>query len=319
MTPFISRRRINMTANRKKIYLMVSSQLPGLQRQDFLDQMPELNIIADVEPVFIFNQPAADVTLGVWIKLAKEIHQRLDRADGFIIIHGVDNLLYTSSALSFLLQNLTKPVVFTGGQGIIDSKKLEIRANLINAVQTTTFNLTEVYLMFGNRLLRANQAQQSLERSLNVFTAPDSGILGRIDFSIRIFDKVVLKNKGKTKFFDQLSDKIEIIKISPTLNLKTLAKRLADREGIIVNAEYYQNLPQDLLFLFEKITPDIPVVIWTNQIGSPIIAPKNILLINNMTWETTVTKFMWALTQGKSLAKIKELMQKGIAGEIIYQ
>ena len=192
-----------------------------------------------------------------------------------------------------------------------------MRANLINASQTTHFNFTEVCLMFGNRLLRANQARQSLEKSLNVFTAPLNAVLGRIDFSIRIFDKLALNNKGKTKLFDQLSDQVEIIRITPVLNLKILAKRLVDREGIIVNAKYYQELPRDLMFLFEKITPDLPVVIWTNRIQALPIAPKNIILINNLTWETTVTKFMWAVGQSTNAQKVKELMLKDVAGEII--
>jgi len=297
---------------------MIASQSAGLQPKDWLSSMPELNIIADIEPVFVFKHSAADITPEVWLRLAKEIYQRLDKADGFVILHGIDNLLYTSAALSFLLQNLPKPIIFTGGQQIMpDGKKFEIRANLINAVQTANYKIGEVGLMFGNRLIRANQASQSLEKSLNVFNCPINAILGRIDFSIRIFEKALAKSQGKPKLFEQLSDKIEIIRVSPTLNLKTLSKRLSDREGIIVNAKYYQNLPQDLMFLFEKITPDTPVIIWTNQINNPIIAPKNILLINNMTWEACVTKFMWAVTQAKSLAKIKELMETDIAGEII--
>ena len=307
-----------MAQKGQKIYLMVVSESPGMQKKDWLSQMPELRIIADLEPVFIFDQPSVNITPEVWLKLAREIHQRLDSAGGFVILHGVDNLLFTSSALSFLLQNLTKPIVFTGTQfGSLQSRRVEMRANLINASQTTHFNFTEVCLMFGNRLLRANQARQSLEKSLNVFTAPLNAVLGRIDFSIRIFDKLALNNKGKTKLFDQLSDQVEIIRITPVLNLKILAKRLVDREGIIVNAKYYQELPRDLMFLFEKITPDLPVVIWTNRIQALPIAPKNIILINNLTWETTVTKFMWAVGQTTNAQKVKELMLKDVAGEII--
>jgi L-asparaginase len=307
-----------MIKSPKKIYLMVCSQPAGLQHKDWLASMPELNIIANVEPVFVFKQPAADITPEIWIKLAKEIYQRLDKASGFIVLHGVDNLLYSSSALSFLLQSLTAPVIFTGAQQRPrEGKKLEIRANLINAAQTASYGLGEVCLMFGNRLLRANQARESLEKSLNVFTTPPSGVLGRIDFSIRIFEKVAIKNKGKTKLFDKLSEKVEIIRIRPTFNLKTLSRRLADKEGVILSAKYYQHLPRDLMFLLEKIVPDIPVAIWSNQISNLTIAPKNIFLINNMTWETTITKFIWAVAQSKNINKVKELMARDIAGEIM--
>ena len=88
--------------------------LAGKQK-DWLKSMPELGIIADVEPVFVFDQNSVDITPAVWIKLAQEIHQRMDQATGFVVLHSVDNLLYTAAALSFMLQNLTKPIIFTGG------------------------------------------------------------------------------------------------------------------------------------------------------------------------------------------------------------
>lgn len=298
---------------------MVASQPFGLQPKDWLDQTKELNIIADIEPVLLFKKAGADVTPDLWLKLAKEIYSRIDSADGFVILHGIDNLLYTASALSFLLQNLNKPVIFTGSQSNpADTKKLEIRANLINSVQSANYNITEVCLMFGNRLLRANQASRSLEESLNVFTAPAPSILGRIDFSIRIFEKAALQNSGKVKFFDKLNDKIEIIQLNPFLSPKALAKQVSDKEGIVVNANIYQTLPEDLIFLLEKITRDTPVVIWSKKISSMVLASKNIIVVNNLTWETTVTKFMWATAQTKNISKIKELMAKDIAGEIIY-
>ena len=295
---------------------MVTSQPVGIKKKDWLDSMPELGIIADVQPVFVFQKLSADITPDVWVKLAREIYNNFDKAAGFVVLHGADNLLYTSSALSFLLQNLTKPIIFTGSHGL-DTKKQEVRANLINATQGATSGLNEVALMFGNRLLRANIASQGIEESLNIFTTPINGVLGRIDFSIRIFDQAITKNKGKVRLFDKINDKVEIIQSSPVINLKALAKRVTDKEGIIVNMSNYQDLPQDLMFFLEKITTDIPVIVWTNQPQVKILAPKNVLLINNLTWETTVVKFMWVLGQTKSIKQIKELMGKEVAGEII--
>ncbi|MBI3290929.1 asparaginase [Candidatus Falkowbacteria bacterium] len=307
-----------MVTSSKKVYIMVCSESLALRNKDWLSQMPELGIIALVEPVFVFEERSSDITPEVWIKLAEEIHQRTDKASGFVVIHGLDNLLYTSSALSILLQNLTKPIVFTGAQAELPTiKRFDIRANLINAVQAATFDFTEVALMFGNRLLRANQAVRTNDQSLNLFTVPVNSVLGRIDFSIRIFDKIAARNKGKTKLFGQLSNRVEIIEINPVLNLRNLTKKLIDRDGIIINAAKYQNIPHDLMFLLEKITTDMPVVIWSEQITDFVLTPKNIILINNMTWESAVIKFSWALTQSKNLKKIKELMNKDIAGEIV--
>lgn len=291
--------------------------LAGKQK-DWLSAMPELGIIADVEPVFVFDQNSVDITPDIWIKLAQEIHKRMDEATGFVVLHSVDNLLYTSAALSFMLQNLTKPIIFTGGFfNETKNKKVDIRANLINASQAAGFNFSEVSIMFGNRLLRANNSTRATDESLNLFASPANAILGRIDFSIRIFDKVVAKNKGKTKLYDELENNIEIVKIGPTINLKELYKRLADKKGVIVKAGKYAALPTDLMFILEKVTADIPVVIWSKTLEQNSIAPKNILLVNDMTWESTLLKFMWALVQSNNTKKVKQLMGSDIAGETL--
>ncbi|MFA5021772.1 MAG: asparaginase domain-containing protein [Patescibacteria group bacterium] len=309
-----------MDNDRKKIYLMICNQSTNLKQQDWLEQMPELNILADVKPVLIFNQPSADITPKIWLKLAKEIQQRFNQTDGFVILHSVDNLLYTSCALSFLLQNLTKPIVFTGVQSNKPSvKKTEIRANLINSYQAVNHQIAGVSVMFGNRLIKANQALKSnTEGSLNVFATPINvpSLLGRIDFSIRTFSKTG-SAKEKTKFYTSLAEKVEVITVGPLINLKKIANQIEGCEGIAVNAEAYQNLPTDLIELLGK--SGLPIVIWSKNISNPEFLPKNILLINSMTWPSALTKFLWVLTQTKNNKGIKELMNKNIAGEIIHQ
>lgn len=308
-----------MAKSDQKIYLMVCSQSDILQKKDWLKKMPELGIVTAIEPVFIFDKFSSDITPEVWLKLAKEIYKRRDKAKGFVVFHGVDNILYTSSVLGYLVQNLSKPIIFTGGRWENDGqKKLDIRASLINASQAATFNFSEIALMFGNRLLRANQASLAGAGSMNLFNTPATGVLGRIDFSIRIFDKAVARNKGKVKFFDKLSSKVEVIDLSPVIDFKSLTKRLADKEGVIVNANGYRNIPHDLLFLLEKSAPNTPVVILSDQIVGSVLSPRNILLINNLTWEAAVTKFMWALVQSKNINKVKQLMSKDIAGESLF-
>ena len=288
------------------------------KQKDWLKSMPELDIIAEVEPVFVFNQNSVDISTDIWTKLAQEIYSRMDEAAGFVVLHGLDNLLYTSAALSFMLQNLTKPIIFTGG--LFDqtkNKKIDIRANLINAAQAASLDFTEVGLMFGNRLLRANQSSIAADETLNLFVAPDTAILGRIDFSIRIFDKLVAKNTGKTTLFDKLNANIEVVKISPLINLKDLTQRLTDKQGVIIKAGKFQSIPADIMFILEKVTADLPIVIWSKVIQPSAVSPKNLIIINNITWESTLTKFIWALGQSREIKTVKQLMSDEVAQEIL--
>ncbi len=306
-----------MFSPNKKIYLLVANHLSNIKEKDWLSAIPELGIIANVEPVFVFRKSSVDITPEIWIRLAKEIYERSDKAAGFVVLHGLDNLLYTSAAISFLLQNLTKPIIFTGSQGLPDIRKMEARANLINASQFATCGINEVALMVGSRLLRANQTVRAIDDVVNMFNTPADAILGRIDFSVRIFEKAITKNKGKVKFFEKLSSKVEIIEATPIINLKNLAERVSGKEGIIIDASKFQDLPSDLLFFLEKIIPNIPVIVWSRQIKNQILAPNNVMLINNLTWEATATKFMWVLGQTNNHKQIQALMNKDIAGETI--
>jgi L-asparaginase/Glu-tRNA(Gln) amidotransferase subunit D len=251
-----------MPKKNKKIYFIVASDIPGITERNLFKEMPELEILASTEPLFVFEKNSVDTTPRIWEKLAGTIQEHISKADGFVVLHGIDNLLYTAASVSFLLQNLPKPVIFTGGQ-ITQGKdiKADIRANIINAVQAASFDFGEVALMFGNRLLRANQAEWATDKSLNVFSAPLEGTLGRIDFSIRIFEKTVMKPAAKPKFFKKLEDSIAIVKVAPTLNLKDLTQQLAGKRGVIIKAGKYQELPKDLMFLLEKLAADLPVVV----------------------------------------------------------
>ncbi|MFA6322805.1 MAG: asparaginase [Candidatus Buchananbacteria bacterium] len=299
----------------KKIYLIAASVIPGLSRQDILQKMPELNFLAEVEPIFLFDKFSAEITVDDWLKLTQEIIKRKETARGFVILHGLDNLLYTAAVLNFLLPNPFVPIIFTGGQARPDDiKQLEIKANLINAIQAAKSELNEVCLMFGNRLLRASQSVRTYDETLNLFSAPASGILGRIDFSIRIFDKLLTRGKSKKNNPIVLNKNIAIIELTPFLDLKNLAERLNKKQAIIIDASRNQNLPTDLVFFLNKLAADVPVLVWGLKL-TPKNLGKNVINVVDLTWEVSVIKFMWLLNQTQKFSEITELMNQNLTGE----
>jgi L-asparaginase len=314
-----------MVKSSKKIYLLAASGIFGLSPKEILGGIPELKIMAEIEPVYISADLAADIRPADWQRLASEIYRRLDDAGGFVVLHGADNLLYTASALSFMLADLPVPVIFSGGLGEAGSPRfgeagndnnMEIRANLINAVQTASFDIPEVCLMFGNRLLRANQAGRARDESMNLFFAPAGGVLGRIDFSLRIFEKNIKRTKGKAKLLDRLTTELEIINLSPLPEANLPRPVSGGAKGIAINAGDHQNLPHDLLAALAKLDPEMPVMIWSSQAGRRPFGLKDNIFINNMTWEASLVKFMWVLAQTKNFRETSELMRQDLAGEI---
>ena len=307
-----------MVNPRKKICLLVCGSIPGLENQKiaaWLNNLPELNIIAAVESFLVFNKNSANIGPAVWLKLAAAIKQKLNHFNGFVVLHDLDQILFTSAALSFLLPKISRPVVFASSQGLSPaSSRLETKTNLINAAQVASLNFNEVGLIFGNRLLRANQAEQD---EPDKFRVPESGLLGRIDFSIRIFEKALFKAEGKTKSLNQLNDNLALVYAQPLLTSPAIIRQSLKKAGLIINLADYQKIPEAILAALPQISRELPVVLWWPQGNAASLLTKNIILINNLTWPTAVVKLMWALGQTNKVQKIKDLLTTNIAGEFL--
>jgi L-asparaginase len=310
-----------MKIGRSKICLLINGSIPNLRAKNlaqWLAQLPELNIIAEVEPILISNKPSTELAPDVWLKLAQEIYRRLKKFDGFVVLHDLDNVLYTGAALSFLIKNLNKPIIITGGPALQNHQnELETKANLINAAQVASSAINEVGLIFGNRLLRANQAEQELPLSLNKFSASENGILGRVDFSLRIFEHSAQKSSGRTSLSNKLNPDVVTIAIQPNLNAKTLHQQIGKSAGAVIDASAYEHIPERLQTLLGTIGHQTVVVLWWPGQLQPHLTPKNIIVVTDMTLPTTVVKLMWALGQTDATKKIKQLLQQNIAGELL--
>jgi len=307
-----------MTIQRKKVLILYCGSVEGVTDTNlpqWLQRMPELDIIADIDSVFIATEKENLSSPKFWQKVADSILKHQKKYNGFVIIHPVETLLYTASAQSFLLHNLKKPIVFTGTQKREDSKdnQLGIKANLINAVQVATLALPETAVIFGNSLIRANTAKRIFDYSLNTFEGPENAVLGKIDFSIRLFEKHLKKIQVLTQFKAKLNDNIEYIKIQPVFNINELKTRLKSKAGIFVEG-HGQDIPSELRNLLAKSFGKIPVILHDvkNEIND-----ANITTIDNMTLESSLVKFMYILAQTKNINEIKKMMLANIAGEII--
>jgi len=99
---------------------------------NWLKLVPEISLIGEIDSFFFYGGSSSDITVNHWVELANEIKKRLDKYDGFVITHGLDTILYTSSILSYMLQDLSKPIVFTGSQ--IPSKKEKPEKSVLDSL-----------------------------------------------------------------------------------------------------------------------------------------------------------------------------------------
>jgi L-asparaginase len=293
----------------------------SLGAQAFLDtsRLPELTMIADIETVIINSHQAAEININTWEKLANAIYQRKNKSTGFVIIHGTDGILYTSTAISFLLNGFNKPIIFTGTlPNTATDKSMEMRANIINSIQAATYTSSEVGLIFGNRFLRAIKSELGADQQINFFDAPAEAILGKIDFSIRVFGKM-FHNKSAYKNKPPLSIEKDIVtlRLSPLISVTQFKKLIEGYKGCVIDLSDYHHLPEKLAEEIINQTKDKTIVVWSKNSSLASIANSQLVVANHSTWHATVTKLIWACSISKSQAQIKALMKKPLDHEIL--
>lgn len=293
----------------------------------WLNLIPELFLIAKIEPIFISNENFKLEGVKLWQEVSKTISDNYPKYDGFVVLFKTQDILFNGLALSFALQNLGKPVILTGSQITEESIKhpdwpdkksrafggLGVKSNLINAVQMATMDFPAVGLMFGNQCIRPVKAQRTAIYALNLFSSIDNSHLAKIDFGISPTEKFKSTNK-KLILKNKFESKVIYLKYYPGLNWQLTKKFLNESQGIVIENLTGESLPKEFITNLSKL--NILFIIY-NNIFTPRLNKKNLIEVNNMTPETTLIKFMWALEQAKNNEELRVLMYQEFCGEII--
>lgn len=301
----------------KKICLLYTGGLqlkPDInitELKKWLKNFFELQIIAKVEPVMISPGNSAVASWELAKLLSLFIKENYHKFDGFVITHGIDNALYISSLMSFMVQNTQKPIVFVSAitpPEKIDyyffAKKeninkhnftaLNARASLMNAIQSATLDIGEVGIVLGNYLYRAVQAQISNNKAL----------LAKIQFGTHLTAYAKKSTKEKPKFNLIYNDNIKIIDIYPGLKLDLSDCRY---QGIFI-----RGLQEESIIDNWQVPKNIPVCLSGK---SKKDKPVNYIYYENLMPETALAKFVWCLGYGNDPRKIQKLMKQNLVGE----
>ncbi len=292
---------------------------------DWLAQMPELNILADIEPIFVSGEDDL-VGPSVWQKIIATISEKSIEADGFVVVSKIDQLVNTTLALSFALQNFKKTIVTTASQvsgaSFIDKKEvvnnlknkhggLSLRANLINAIQIAQQPLPTPAIIFGTRLIPAYKAIADTASDINVFSSIDNDYWGKVDFGINV--KSDLKyNKQTTKIYKHKLASILLIEDIPGVPWSFNKKSLASYRGIFVKINPYQALEESKQKQIAKWK--LATVLYNYHLTSPVRGAVN---MSNCTKNTAIIKTMWALEGELKNKNFENLMMQNIIGEFL--
>ncbi|TAE35304.1 MAG: type I asparaginase [Sphingobacteriales bacterium] len=305
----------------------IIENVPELRRMDYELTIHSFESIID----------SSDMTPEIYATLAELIRDNYDNHDGFVILHGSDTMAFTASALSFMLENLSKPVIFTGSQLPISAVRTDAKENFITALEIASAKVDgrsrvpEVCIYFENKLFRGNRTFKYNSAKFEAFRSPNYPVLVEAGVHIKYNDAAVLKSDGaKLKVHTNLSNAIAVLKLYPGISAQIIDAVLnSDAQAIIMETFGAGNTTTAKWFLDKlknaiaggKIILDISqckvgsVEMGRYQTSSEL---KKMGVMNgyDMTFEAAVTKLMYLLGRNYPKDRLLRRLSTSLRGEL---
>jgi len=295
-----------------------------------LERVPEISQIADVDILPLVNIDSSNLQPDLWVEIARAIYKRMREYDGFVVTHGTDTLCYTSSALSFMLQELNKPIILTGSQVPLEEIGSDGRTNLINAVRVAISDLAEVAVVFGSLIIRGTRAKKNSVFDMQAFISVNDIPLGTIGLSIKFSDFARFRSRKKPLLMPYLNHNVTIAPVYPGIKPEIIEYLTENHDGIVIEGYGAGNLPTGVKSLIPAISAaiekNVPVVVCTQclvgstemelyQVGRAALDVGAIPAMD-MTPEAALVKLMWVLGQTIDIGVVESMMQKCFVGEL---
>ena len=309
--------------------------------KNLLERIPELQLLDCKIDTISFETPidSSNMNLDYWVQIAEIIESNYKNFDGFVVLHGSDTMSYTASALSFMLENLSKPVVFTGSQLPIGDLRTDAKENLITSIQVASLQksnkpvIREVCLYFEYKLYRANRTTKINAEHFEAFASLNYPDLAESGVHLKINHEHLLKPNLNKPFLvhKQLDNNIALIKLYPGMSKNLLKSILStpNLKGVILETYGAGNCTTEQWFvnlLEEAIKKGIHIINITQCSGGSVMMGhyetseqlKNIGVISgkDITTEAATSKLMYLLGNNVSFKMFKTIFETSLRGEM---
>lgn len=307
---------------------------PTIDAKEILSYIPHITKYCNLSAISVMSIDSTNMSPKRMIQIVQSIFDNYENYDGFVVTHGTDTMAYTAAALSYMLQNIEKPVVLTGSQISIEAENTDAKRNLSEAIQFACENILGVFVAFNGDLINGLHASKQKTRSIDAFKSINYPIVANIKNNKVTYNQNINKDNVSKPLSlkTNLCEDVFILKIFPGIKPEIFNFIKENYKGVIIESFGIGGIPNEDFNIISKINElvkaNIAVVITTQclyegidlniyKVGQ-LLAKQKIIHAGDMTIEALIMKLMWALGNFKTLNDIKNFIETQITNDRSY-
>lgn len=313
----------------------IDGLVPSIDVNGLISYIPDVKTICHIEGLSVMNVDSTNMTPSLMKRIAAAIADNYDNYDGFVVTHGTDTMAYSAVAVTYMLKNLSKPVVFTGSQLPIEAERTDAKKNLSDAVCFACEDVCGVYVVFNGLVIDGRHAMKTKTRSFDAFESINYPVIATINqgtiehnrtLQYSMYRNDVNNTSEKLIADTDMCENIIVLKLFPGIGEDIFDYIKGHYKGVIIESFGIGGIPNSGNNIIEKISElihaGVAVVVTTQCIYEGIdlnvyevghtLAKQNVIISADMTTEALTMKLMWALAHYSDMQEVKEYMEGDI-------
>lgn len=307
---------------------------PQITPEELLEYVPGVDAFCEVETISLLNLDSSNIRPVHWEKMVSCIKEHYMEYDGFVIAHGTDTMAYTAAALSYMIQNSTKPIVITGAQKPINLDVTDAKTNLYDSFLYASDSKSQgVVLVFDGKVIAGTRAKKVRSKSYNAFSSIDFPALAVISDGQIMRYLPMLPYEQPVKFYQEMDENVFLLKLIPGVKPDILPWIFEHYNAVIIESFGVGGIPASMKEDFFQLCQSYPtkmIVMATQvahegsdmtvyEVGNSMKERCNFLESYDMTLESVIAKTMWILANGNGDEGTREeLFYKNINYDVIF-